>query len=405
MGRRWNDAALGELLSFANGRSSPERDERFSHPVYGSNGLIGYSEETNSDPDTIIIGRVGSYCGSLHYSSDDCWVTDNAIRATAIEDNDARFLYYRLQTLSLNDWRSGSGQPLLNQTILASIPVRVPPSHEQRAIAEFLGALDDKIELNRHMNETLDAIARVLFKSWFVDFDPVRAKMEGRDTCLPEHVADLFPCKFVDSEIGEVPTGWDVISLSHIIDVNPTRRLRKGQKAPYLDMANMPTTGHTPHDVIDRPFGSGMRFTNGDTLVARITPCLENGKTAYVDFLQSGAIGWGSTEYLVMRPKPPLPTELAYCLARSAHFRRFLIRNMSGTSGRQRVPAPALSQFMCINPSESIAQAFEKIIQPVMRRASVAGRESRRLSMLRDTLLPRLLAGELRINRFKEETA
>ena len=182
----------------------------------------------------------------------------------------------------------------------------------------------------------------------------------------------LFPCKLVESQIGAVPTGWEVISLSRIIDVNPRRRLRKGQRAPYLDMANMPTTGHTPHDVIDRPLGSGMRFTNGDTLVARITPCLENGKTAYVDFLQSGAIGWGSTEYLVMRPKPPLPTQFAYCLARSAHFRGFLIRNMSGTSGRQRVPAQALSHFMCINPPKCIAQGFEKIVQPVMRRASVA---------------------------------
>ena len=106
-----------------------------------------------------------------------------------------------------------------------------------------------------------------------------------------------------------------------------------------------------------------------------------------------------------MRPKPPLPTRFAYCLARSAHFRAYLISNMSGTSGRQRVSAPALSQFMCINPPECIAQAFEKIVQLLMRRASVAARESRRLSTIRDTLLPRLLGGELRINRFMEETA
>ncbi|MDD9987489.1 MAG: restriction endonuclease subunit S [Spirochaetaceae bacterium] len=281
----------------------------------------------------------------------------------------------------------------------------IPTRSEQHTIAHILGTLDDKIELNRNMSATLDAMACALFNCWFVHFDPVRTKLEGRDTCVPEHVAALFPCKFVEAETGPVPKGWDVVSLSHIIDINPTRRLPKGQRAPYLDMANMPTTGHVPHGVIDKPFGSGMRFTNGDTLVARITPCLENGKTAYVDFLQPGAIGWGSTEYLVMRPKQPLPTQFAYCLARSAHFRAFLISNMSGTSGRQRVSAPALSQFMCINPPEGIAQAFEKIVQPVMRRASVAARESRRLSTIRDTLLPRLLGGELRINRFMEETA
>ena len=289
---------------------------------------------------------------------------------------------------------------------MPGFPIRVPRNiAEQRAIAHILGTLDDKTELNRRMSATLEAMARALFKSWFVDFDPVRAKIEGRDTGLPNHIADLFPCRFVESEIGEVPIGWDVAPLSNMIDVNPTRRLRKGQVAPYLDMANMPTRGHTPHTVVDRPYGSGMRFTNGDTLIARITPCLENGKTAYVDFLQPGAIGWGSTEYLVMRPRPPLPAEFAYCLARSPRFREFLITNMSGTSGRQRVPAQALSQFMCISPSELVAQAFEKIVQPVMRRSNVAARESSRLSRLRDTLLLRLIAGELRINRFTEETA
>ena len=277
--------------------------------------------------------------------------------------------------------------------------ITLPPVAEQRAIARVLGTLDDKIELNQRMNATLEAMARALFKSWFGDFDPVRAKMDRHDTGLPGHIAELFPCRIAASEIGDVPMGWDEVPLSHIIDVNPTRRLRKGQMAPYLDMANMPTTGHIPQAVIDRPYGSGMRFTNGDTLVARITPCLENGKTAYVDFLQAGATGWGSTEYIVMRPRTPFPPEFAYCLARSAHFREFLIRNMSGTSGRQRVPAQALFQFMCVRPSESVAQVFEKIVRPIMRRASAAARESRRLSRLRDTLLPRLLAGELRIDR------
>ena len=182
---------------------------------------------------------------------------------------------------------------------LAKLDIPVPPPPEQRAIAHILGTLDDKIELNRRMNETLEAMARALFKSWFVDFDPVRAKMEGRDTGLSKGIADLFPDRMVESELGKIPEGWEVTSLSKIIDVNPTRSLRKGDIAPYLDMANMPTNGHIPAVVVDREFGSGMRFIHGDTLVARITPCLENGKTAYVDFLQGSAVGWGSTEYIV----------------------------------------------------------------------------------------------------------
>src|SRR5579885_659067 len=105
---------LGRLLSFSNGRSSPARTGGLPYPVYGSNGIIGYAQESNADANSIVIGRVGSYCGSLYFSKTRCWVTDNAIRAVALNDNDPRFLYYLLGTLGLNNWRAGSGQPLLN---------------------------------------------------------------------------------------------------------------------------------------------------------------------------------------------------------------------------------------------------------------------------------------------------
>ena len=162
-------------------------------------------------------------------------------------------------------------------------------------------------------------------------------------------------------------------------------------------MANMPTKGHVPVNWFDRSFGSGMRFTNGDTLLARITPCLENGKTAYVDFLSNDCIGWGSTEYIVMRPKPPLPNEFAYCLARSSVFREFAIQNMTGTSGRQRVPAKALSDFPLVGPSEAVAKSVGKLIGPLFTQASANTRESRSLAALRDTLLPKLISGDIRI--------
>ena len=247
------------------------------------------------------------------------------------------------------------------------------------------------------MNETLEAMARALFKSWFVDFDPVRAKVAGDDTGLPQDLADLFPDRLVDSELGEIPEGWEVVPLPELIEVNPKRPLQKGVRAPYLDMANMPTMGHVPDTIIDRPFGSGMRFANGDTLIARITPCLENGKTAYVDFLSDGKIGWGSTEYIVLRPKSPLPSGFAYCLARSPGFREFAIQNMTGTSGRQRVPAKALSQFMLSSPSERVAASFGRVVQPLLARASKAVCESRYLATMRDELLPKLMSGEIRL--------
>ena len=293
----------------------------------------------------------------------------------------------------------GATMPNLNTSILSACPFVVPPLSEQRAIARVLGALDDKIELNRRMNETLEAMARALFRSWFVDFDPVRARMDGRDTGLPKEIADLFPDRLVDSPIGWTPEGWAVAPLTELMEVNPKRSLPRGQVAPYLDMANMPTRGHVPDSVVDRPVGSGTRFTNGDTLVARITPCLENGKTAYVDFLLASEIGWGSTEYIVLKPRRPLPGEFAYCLARSARFREFAIRNMSGTSGRQRVPAAALSGFGMSSPSAGAVAEFGRLVRPLFGRASRAARESRRLARLRDALLPELVSGALRVDR------
>ena len=321
-------------------------------------------------------------------------------RALNHELIDPRFLFYWMSGREFFDQYKGvSGQTDMAEYVSLrdqrDMRVTLPPVSEQRAIAHVLGALDDKIELNRRMNETLEAMARALFKSWFVDFDPVRAKMEGRDTGLPKDIADLFPDRLVDSTIGLAPEGWAVTPLTDLMEVNPKRSLSRGRVAPYLDMANMPTRGHVPDTVVDRPVGSGTRFTNGDTLVARITPCLENGKTAYVDFLRDKEIGWGSTEYIVLKPRRPLPGEFAYCVARSARFREFAIRNMSGTSGRQRVSTAALSDFGISLPSVGVAAEFGRLSRPLFGRASRAVHESRRLATLRDTLLPKLVSGEV----------
>ena len=309
------------------------------------------------------------------------------------------FLYYWLKanTEVLERHAVGTTFRELPGSVLKRIRIPLPPLSEQRAVARVLGALDDKIEANRRMNATLEGMAQAVFKDWFVDFGPVRAKAAGRARYLPDPLWSLFPDRLVDSAAGEIPEGWEAVPLSQAVEINPPRSLKKGRTAPYLDMANMPTEGHSPGAVVDRPYGSGMRFVNGDTLVARITPCLENGKTAYVDFLEDGVVGWGSTEYIVMRPRDPLPAEFAYCLARGAGFREFAIRNMSGTSGRQRVSAPTLSQFVLPMPSHPIEESFGRFAGPLMARAAGAARESRALSGLRDTLLPRLVSGELRV--------
>jgi type I restriction enzyme S subunit len=223
---------------------------------------------------------------------------------------------------------------------------------------------------------------------------------------LPTHLYDLFPDRLVDSELGEIPEGWRVVELGLVIEINPPRVLRKGQRAPYLDMASLPTRGHVPNRVVERPYTSGTRFTNGDTLLARITPCLENGKTAFVDFLEPNEVGWGSTEFIVLRPKPPLPAEFGYCLARDPDFREFAIQSMTGTSGRQRVQPEALARYLLVVPSDDVAKAFGALVEPWFRKASASERESRTLAALRDALLPKLIRGEIRVRdaeRFLEE--
>jgi len=177
---------ISNYLQFSNGRTSPSRIDSGKYPVYGSNGKIGYSNLSNAENGTTIIGRVGSYCGSTYYSSLECWITDNAIKAVPKVTGNPRYFFYLLSTLNLNGMRTGSGQPLLNQEILNSIEVKETNKEDRDAIAHILGTLDDKIELLRQMNETLEAMARALFQSWFVDFDLVRKKANCITTGFPK---------------------------------------------------------------------------------------------------------------------------------------------------------------------------------------------------------------------------
>jgi len=189
----------------------------------------------------------------------------------------------------------------------------------------------------------------------------------------------------------------EVGQLPKVIDVNPTRALRKGVAARYLEMANMPTHGHSDEDVVDREFGSGMRLVNCEALVARTTLRLKNGKTAFVDFLQEGEVSWGSADYIVLRLKSPLPKEYSYRLACSAEFREFGIQSMTGTSGRQHLPAESLAHFRVAVPPNPIAEAFGHVVKSTFARANAAVRESRTLAALRYALLPKLVSGKLRI--------
>ncbi len=287
------------------------------------------------------------------------------------EKLDARYLRYHLIDPVMQDYMlmlasGGATRNALTKGMIESFEIPAPPLPEQRAIAGILGALDDKIEVNRRMNATLELMARAVFRQWFLE----------------------------NEEVGN----WEEVTLPEIIEVNPSRILKKGDIAPYLDMANMPTQGHRGIEWIDRPFGSGTKFINGDTLLARITPCLENGKTAFVDFLKDDQAGWGSTEYIVFHPKPPLPPEYGYYLARSEELRSHAIQNMTGTSGRQRTPASCFDSFMISKPPVELARKFGEFANSVIQKVRANDEESRTLASLRDSLLPKLMRGEVRVS-------
>lgn len=320
---------------------------------------------------------------------------------------DKRFLRYVLISPLMQEHllalaSAGATRNALTKAMIESLVLRVPGLDQQRAIADTLGTLDDKIALNRRMNEILEEMASALFKSWFVDFEPVRAKMEGRWQKgqslpgLPADLYDIFPDRLVELESGEIPDGWKWIPANEIIDFNPSEPLRRGVEAPYLEMSSLPTNGCWPAPPVMRSFGSGMRFRNGDTLLARITPCLENGKTAFIQCLPDNSVGWGSTEYIVMRTKYPVPAEFGYLLARDNIFREQAMRNMTGTSGRQRVQASSVASFKLASPSnENIWKAFSNIVIPQFKSIKANAQESETLAHLRDTLLPRLISGDL----------
>lgn len=296
---------------------------------------------------------------------------------------------------------TGSTFPNVSKDQLHNLEVPDHSPFEQEEIASILGALDDKIELNRRMAATLEEMARALYRSWFVDFDPVKAKAEGlAPAFMDEATAALFPDRFGDDGL---PEGWKKGVLGELIEFNPRETLKKGAEAPYLDMKALPTSGMISDAPYPRVFSSGTKFRSGDTLLARITPCLENGKTAMVDDLDGSAVGWGSTEFIVMRGRSGVPPAYPYCVARDADFRGEAIATMTGSSGRQRADADRISHLPCAVPPRPVIDAFGSQTGSIVKQVHAIGRQNRTLVALRDALLPKLMTGALRVGEARDQ--
>ena len=400
----WQEASLGEVIELKRGYDLPQRKRiPGSVPLVSSSGVTYYHTEAKVRGPGVVTGRYGTL-GEVFFVPSDFWPLNTTLYVRDFKGNDPRFISYFLRGLDFSAYSDKAAVPGLNRNHLHQAAVRYPADiTEQRAISHVLGTLDDKIELNRRMNETLEAIARALFKSWFVDFEPVRAKMDGRWwrgeslPGLPAEHYDLFSDRLVYSELGPIPEGWEVTALGEVVELNPPEPMKRGILAPYLDMAALPTSGSGPEKAVLRGFKSGTRFRNGDTLLARITPCLENGKTAYVQSLPEGIVGRGSTEFIVLRAVPPVPPEYTYLLARDAGFREHAIQSMTGTSGRQRVQVDAIAPYPLPSPTTETWNGFSALVSPLFAQIEFNRKESLALTAQRDTLLPGLVSGDVRV--------
>ncbi|AMM34751.1 Putative specificity protein s (plasmid) [Sinomonas atrocyanea] len=256
-------------------------------------------------------------------------------------------------------------------------PMPTDARHQANA-AEILGAIDDLIENSRRRAEVLEDIARTVFREWFLKFR------------YPGH-ADV---PLVDSALGPVPERWQILPASRAIIINPRIKLDKTVGHPFIAMGDLDekSMGCRPSEV--RSSGSGAKFERGDTLFARITPCLQNGKTGLVQTLAEGEVGLGSTEFIVLRGQL-VGSAYTYCLAREDSFRGHAIASMSGASGRQRVRNECFDTYLIALPPQDLADKFESMLEPLFAEIAVLLNEVERLQALRDLLLPKLVTGQI----------
>jgi type I restriction enzyme S subunit len=292
--------------------------------------------------------------------------------------------------------------PNLNTKIMGEVPFLLPPLAVQKEIAAFLGDLDDKIALNHRINAELEAMAKLLYDYWFVQFDFPISAAQAAALGKPELEGQPYrstggPMNYCPDLKREIPVGWRTGTINDLFVLNPSLSIRKGEMAGYLDMNALPTTGFMTKALQRKEFNGGTKFTNGDVLVARITPCLENGKTGLVSFLEDGEVAFGSTEFIVIRGRQQRLSSFACCLSRSDQFRNFAVRNMTGTSGRKRLEAPILEQLPMAIASLEMLAVFEETCSPFFQLMARHAKQNQELAALRDWLLPMLMNGQVTV--------
>ncbi len=408
----WIETTIGDQATLQRGIDITKAEQRPGKvPVISSGGISSYHDTVAVKGPGVVLGRKG-VVGSVFYVAEDYWPHDTSLWVKDFHGNYPQFVYYFFKSIGAQIARMdvGSANPTLNRNHVHPIPIKWPPLPEQKAIAAILGSLDDKIELNRRMNATLEEMARALFQSWFVDFDPVRAKLEGRKPVgLDEETAKLFPAEFQDSELGPIPRGWGVRTIDDLAE-----RVAIGPFGSDIKVATFVAEGipiisgqHLHGTLLDDSEFNFVSIEHADRLkrsnVERgdviFTHAGNIGQVAYIPTTSRYDRYIISQRQFYMRCNRGLVSPF-YITAyfKTPEGQHQLLANTSST-GVPSISQPVtyLRQLKVVVPPTPVLAIFDAAIASIHMKVAANESQSRTLAALRDTLLPKLLSGELRV--------
>lgn len=345
--------------------------------------------------------------GRVHFSAVDYWPHNTCLYVTDFCGNHPRFAYYLLQTLDLAGYNSGSAQPSLNRNYIYGMKLRVPHRDEQARIVEVLQAIDERIDLLHQANATLESIAQTLFKSWFIDFDPVRAKVEGREPeGMDAATAALFPAEFEESELGLIPKGWSVAPIGDLVEAvggsTPDTKNSTFWEPPIHHWTSpKDLSGATSPVLLDterKVSPAGLLKISSGLLPAGSLLMSSRAPIGYLTLTQIAvAINQG---YIAMLPGGQLPPLYLYFWCQA---------NMDGIKGRangstfMEISKKAFRPIPALLPPQRLVAKFVDVGSPLFNRLIANEQQARTLAELRDTLLPRLMSGKLRLPEAREQ--
>jgi type I restriction enzyme, S subunit len=406
MNSEWPFRALGELTVNHDGKRRPVKEsERKSGPYsyYGASGVVDHVDDYLFDGEYLLVGEDGENLRTRQtplafLATGKFWVNNHAHIVTGNDHADTRFLMYALLNADISAYLTGAVMPKLTQGNLNRIQLPCPPKAVQRSIVEILGALDDRIALLRETNATLEAIAQALFKSWFVDFDPVRAKSQGLvPASMDEATAALFPSEFEESMLGKVPKGWSLGTLADLcVRVESGGTPKRTMPAYWNGSISWLTSGEVRSPVVfgtkEKITSLGMTESSAKLWPSGTTVVAMYGATAgQVCFLAESTTANQACCGLI-----PRVNSRAF-LFFSARRECTTLASKSTGSAQQNLNKGLVSKHPVLDPNDRVLSAFETVAGAILDSWVANERQSQTLATLRDTLLPRLISGQLRL--------